>query len=612
MIPSVLASNPAAEGRFFIDLVVILATAAVIATIFKRMRLETIPGYLVAGAIVGPHALRLVSNVETVEQISHLAIILLMFTIGLMLETASLKRGMMSILAVGLISTLLVVLFSWPLVVLLGPSAPQGLVIAMAFSMSSTAVLLRILQQRRELRQPHGQLCLGISIVQDILSVVLMAALPLIVAWDTGAWIPTTGPGQSLHPVVLWGLRLTAMACIIILGRIGIPKLLHFVANSDDRSRGTGSAELVLVTSSALAVGAALVLGSLRFSPEMGAFLAGFMLSFTPFRHQLAGQLAPMKDLLMAIFFTSVGLRLDPAILAGNWPTILFGVSLLVIGKTAITAGTAWALGASGSVAVLGAAYLANAGEFSLVIVSSAADAGLFEPTSVATAIAIVVVSLVVSPLLIGPAHALAMKASSVRLAPWVRASVMRAFPATVKPAPTEAETGAEDPGASSTGQAVDPVAIDRHKDHHVIIAGYGPVGRSLADRLSRRGVPITVIELNPRTVQKQATLGRSIVYGDVTNAEVLESAGIREADALVIAIPDEMAVLRACQMARALVPGLFIAARASFLSQAIKARQMGADSVIVEEIVTAEAMAALVTELLEARRAEPSSAGGA
>ncbi|MCK6476246.1 MAG: NAD-binding protein, partial [Phycisphaerales bacterium] len=144
------------------------------------------------------------------------------------------------------------------------------------------------------------------------------------------------------------------------------------------------------------------------------------------------------------------------------------------------------------------------------------------------------------------------------------------------------------------------------HSHRHVIIAGFGPVGRSLADRLVKRGIPFTVIEMNPRTVEKQTTLGKSIVYGDVTNVEVLESAGIRRADALVITVPDELATMRATQVARSLVPGLFIATRTNYLSQAIKARQFGADSVIVEEIVTAEAMANLVTELLEARKSAP------
>ncbi len=596
-LPATLASTSATDGRLFIDLLAILATAAVIATIFKRIRLESIPGYLVAGALVGPHALKLVGAVETVEQISQLAIILLMFTIGLMLETGALKRGMFSMLGAGAISTILVVLLCWPIIKMLGTTTPQALVLALAFSMSSTAVLLRLLQQRREIKQPHGQLCLGVSIAQDILSVVFLAALPLIVVWDKGATFEAAtaaGTHRRVSPAALWGMRLAAVACVIILGRIGLPRLLDFVARSDKGRGGTASAELVLVTSAALAVAAAIILASLGFSAEMGAFLAGFMLSFTPYRHQLAGQLAPMKDLLMAIFFTAVGLRLDPAVLVHNWAQIVFGVSMLIAGKTFLIGATSWALGASGSVGLLSGVYLANAGEFSLVIVSSAAAAGLFGAEVMGSAIAIVVVSLVVSPLLVGPAHGWAIRAGRIRLAPWISASVMRHTSHASSPGEHPAEPSADASGAP----------LPELKDHRVIIAGYGPVGRSLAERLVKRGVPVTVIELNPKTVEKQATLGRSIVYGDVTNPEVLESAGIRVADALVITVPDELAVMRACQVAKLMSPGLFIATRTTYLSQAIKARELGADSVIVEEIVTAEAMANLVTELLEARRA--------
>lgn len=586
-----IAAVPQGESRLFIDLLAILATAGFIATIFKRLRLESIPGYLVAGAIVGPHALRLVSSAETVEQISQLAIILLMFTIGLMLETSALHRGMLSILAVGVVSTVLVTLGNWPIVMLLGGTPPRAMVVSMALSMSSTAVLLRLLQQRRELKQPHGQLCVGVSIAQDILSVVFLAALPIILVWEKGDAAEVARAGsRTMSPAMLWFMRLTAMVCVIVLGRIGIPRLLHFVARSDRGRGGTGSAELVLVVSAALAVGAALVLGSLGFSPEMGAFLAGFMLSFTPYRHQLAGQLAPMKDLLMAIFFTAVGLKLDPSVMIHSWGHIVFGVLMLLVGKTVVIGATSWALGASGSVALLGGVYLANAGEFSLVIIASAAAAGMLEPSAVAALIAIVVVSLVVSPLLVEPAHAWALRAGRLRLAPWISASVLRASHHETHEGPRAADDPPESPHAD-------------HSEHRVIIAGYGPVGRSLADRLIKRRVPVTIIELNPRTVEKQTTLGTSIIYGDVTNPEVLESAGIRAADALVITVPDELAVMRACQVAKTLRPDLFIATRTSYLSQAIRARALGADSVIVEEIVTAEAMANLVAELLEARK---------
>jgi monovalent cation:H+ antiporter-2, CPA2 family len=589
-----LASASASEARVFIDLFVMLATAAVVATIFKKLRLATIPGYLIAGAIVGPFALKLVGKVETVEQISRLAIILLMFTIGLMLETGSLRRGMLSILAVGAVSTALVVLAAWPTSMLFGPSAPQALAIAMAFSMSSTAILLRVLQERREFRQPHGQLCLGVAIVQDIVSVILLAALPLIVAWDQGASQNVVQGGRSMNPAALWAMRLGAVACIIILGRVGLPRLLNLVARAD--KSGTGGSELVLVLSAALAVAAALALGSLGFSPEMGAFLAGFMLSFTPFRHQLAGQLAPMKDLLMAVFFTSVGLQIDPAVLVNNWAHVLFGVAILIVGKAVLVGATAWALGASGSVALLGGIYLANAGEFSLVIVNGALAAGLFERQGVATVIAIVVVSLVISPMLVGPAHRWAIAAGRLPLAPWIRRSAMRAgTPTTHEHAD---KTHAEN---DSPHDANEP--HPHHLGRHVIIAGYGPVGRTLADRLRKRGISIAVIELNPKTVHKQSRRGMAIVYGDVTNPEVLESAGIREADALVLTVPDELATVRACQIAKSMAPDVFIAARTNYLSQAIQARKMGADSVIVEEIATADAMGDLVVELLETRR---------
>lgn len=560
----------ASQAPLALQLLVMLATAAVVATLFRRFKLELIPGYLLAGVLVGPHAIGFVKDPAAVESISQLAIILLMFAIGLHLDVSSIRRGLAPILFVGAVSTILVTLTTWALLGAFGLSAPRGLVLAMALSMSSTAVAVRILMSRREGRTPHGRVTLGVSIVQDLLSVVVMALLPPLAKW-AGVESAMTVPGRQLPAWAEFlsaaGISLGGITVMILGGRILLPKVLGYVAK-------VGSSELVLVVSAAIALGAAVGTSAIGFSAEMGAFLAGFLLAATPFRYQLAGQLAPMRDLLMAVFFTAVGMNVSPTMVAQHWGAVLLGAVGLVALKTLVIGASAWSAGLTGRASLLTGVYLGSAGEFSLVVLAAASATGMLTPAQVGTSIALVIVSLVLAPMLVGPAHAAGQRLERLNPPAWARSSSLRAH------------------GADTPGHAV-PVG------RHVIIAGFGPVGRTLADRFSVLGIPFTVIELNPRTVQRQATLGRPIIYGDATNSDVLESAGIEHADAVLLTIPDDDATLRACQAIRAAAPDIFIAARTNFLSGKFQAHQLGADLVTVEEIATAQAMERDVLEHL-------------
>ncbi len=604
------SSGPAhAPAAIAVDLLVILAMATVVATVFRRFKLDTIPGFLLAGAIAGPHALGLVRSPEVVEQISGLATVLLMFGIGLHLDVGTIKRGMVHILAIGVASTLAFTALAWVLLAVVGLGLGPAMVLAMALSMSSTAVFVRVLSARREFRSQHGRVGLGVAIVQDLYAVAVLAIVPAIAAWAAGSgpspagepglerWIDLLGTGAT---------RLAGVACMILFGKYVLPRLLREVTR-------VGSSELLIVLSGALALGAALATAWLGFSPEMGAFLAGFLLAATPYRYQLAGQLAPMRDLFMAVFFTAVGLSMSPRVTIEHWWIVLLGAAGVMVLKGACIAATGWALGMTAPSAFLASAYLANAGEFTLVVLAAGRAAGIIDARTQAAVIAIVIVSLVIAPSLTGPAHRMAHALRRVRHSPWIRSSTLRdaGKPGAHEPGrpPHEhAEHGrhahdphpfdaphAEHPTAPGAPPAARPPAPEapgpEHDPRRIIIAGFGPVGRALADRFDVMRLPYSVIELNPRTVERQGSIGRHIVFGDVTNAEVLESAGVAHADAVILTIPDEDAVLRACQAIRQMAPDVFIAARTNFLSQAFRAQQLGADMVVVEEVATAQAM---------------------
>lgn len=582
-------------GSLPLALLATLAAAAVVSTLARRVRLSEIPAYLIAGVLVGPHVFGLVRDPADVQQISSLAIVLLMFTLGLSLDTSSIGRGLVHVLGIGVVSTVLCVVVGWPLAIAAGASVPAALAIALGMSMSSTAVLVRVVQSRREIRSTHARVGLGISIVQDLTSVGVLAALPAIARWGGHAGVGAevaraTGYLRAIDALPP-AMQLLARAClgaggivvILLVAKWVLPRLLREVAR-------VGSGELLMVSAAAIALAFAIGTSVLGFSPEMGAFLAGFMLASTPYRYQLTGQLTPVRDLLMALFFTTVGLGVDPGVLSGSWWVVALGVVAIVLVKGTIISGTAWLGGMSAPGALLTGVYLANGGEFTLVVMSAALAAKALDASAYGQVVLMVTASLVVTPMLVGPAHRWGARLTGVPLAGIVKRGAL-----------ADSEEGESHTGVSGSA-AIDPA-------RHVIVAGYGPVGRALVERLDKLGVSSTIVELNPRTVAKQSLVGRRIVYGDISNPDVLEQAGLSRAQAVCLTIPDDDAVMRACAAIRAQAPQVFIAARTNYLSQGIRAQQLGADHVTVEEVAAAHAMEREVVAKLQARA---SSAGAA
>lgn len=579
--------------RLVIDLLAILAVASIVTLGLRRLRLATIPGYLIAGIIVGPYSLGLVHDQASVESISRLAIIFLMFGVGLSLDLNAVRGAMFHILLMGIISTAAAALVGWPIAAMFGLSAPAGLVVAIALTMSSTAVTLRILQERREMRLSHARVCVGISVVQDLCSPVVLAVLPLLALWahaqsgTSPAQAPLDWQQQILHAA----LAIAGIVLLILVARYILPWILAEAAR--------GSEEVMLVLSAAIALGAGLATASLGLSAELGAFLGGFMLSSTPFRYQIVGLLAPTRDLFMAVFFTTVGLAVIPATLMDGWWMIGLAVLLLIVVKGFVIAASVWAFGGTGPVALLVGVVLAQAGEFTLVLIAAAEGANLLDERAHSMLVGVVVLSLILTPLMYQLAVRMRPRVSRVPLAPW-----MRRYVESTDQGRGERRTLAEMGFRRRAVEAATDREDRRLEGGRAIVAGFGPVGRAVADALERRGVLVTVIELNPRTVQRQHLIGRSVVYGDASNPEVLESAGLPEVNAVVLTMPDEDAMLRACQIIRAARPEVFIAARVSALSRAIQAMQLGADHTVVEELATAEAMALQVLQKVQQRAA--------
>ena len=574
MIPGTLAAASDTDWAIITDLVVILVSAAAVAVVMQRMRLAAIPAYLIAGAVVGPRALGLVPSPEGLGAISHLAIILLLFGIGLELHLSVLKHRLARMIVAGFGSCLLCILVGWPIAIRFGLAPPAALAVAMALALSSTAVVLRIITERRELRRMRGRLALSILVIQDMIVLAMLATIPVLAAWTDSNVNAAASPTDSLadgdasvHFVVAAILRITGVVVLIVVGRVILPPILR------ESSKGR-SLEVMTLVGVAAALLAAVIARGIGFSLEMGAFLAGFMLAGTPFRHQLSGQIGPLRDIFIAVFFTTLGMKLDPSIVAEWWWVILTGCAVMMVVKAALISGVCYSLGTTASIAIAVGFSLAQAGEFSLIVLDTAHGQGIIDNATTATAIAIVVISLILTPALVELGGRLARVASKIGAAPWVTSSKLR------------------DRGHERS----EPATVTKH----VIIAGYGPIGRLIAEELERAGIDCTVVELNPATVQEQSRKGRRVIFGDVGNLEVLESADIGNALALVLTIPDEEAVLHTCAVVRRRAPDIFIAARTRVVNKRAGLMEVGADSVTVDETSAATEMLRAVMARIE------------
>ncbi|MCW5767765.1 MAG: cation:proton antiporter [Phycisphaeraceae bacterium] len=569
-----LASTSPDTSNVLFGFVVILTASGLLALLMTRLRQATIPGYVLAGAIIGPNALGWVADSESVESISNLATILLMFSIGLHMELSSRSKGLVPVTIVGAVSTLLSAAVIAVVSLLVGLSLPMALTVGLAMSMSSTAVVARILSERRELRQLAGRISFTILLVQDILAVAILAAVPMIAAWSSHTHAPdASAPSAANQPLLdqigAGSLKIGLVIGFLLFGKCILPRIMHEAAR-------VAKGEIILIVSAAVAFAAAGGATLAGLSPELGAFVAGLLLAATPFRHQVVGQLEPMRDLFLAIFFASVGLKLDPAMLAHNWLPILIGVIGLVATKAISIGLTAWTMGAPPAVSATVGLSLSQAGEFSLVVLGVALTAGVLDAQTMGIILPIVVLSLVCTPWLMAVARSVSPKLVPAPLAPWSVASSLRAD--TPDPHP--------DIAAAITCRAV--------------IAGFGPVGRAVADRLDLLSIAYTIIELNPRTVETQRAIGRSIIYGDASNREVLEAVRIEGASVVVLAIPDDEATIRACRAIRQLAPDAFIAARAGMLRTGMALKEAGASIVAIDEIAAAESLTRDVVERIE------------
>jgi len=522
-----------------------LGAALVLGFVTQRLRLSPIVGYLLAGVVVGPFTPGFVAHHGLAEQMAELGVILLMFGVGLHFHVRELyavrRVAIPGALAQILVATALGVLITR----LMGWSLAAGAVFGLAIAVASTVVLLRVLADNDALHTPAGHVAVGWLLVEDLFTVLVLVMLPLL-----GGDYSRAGPPQVALSLAVALLKVAALVVFTLtVGRRVIPRLLGYVARTRSRELFTLT---VLVVTLGIAVGSAKLFGA---SMALGAFLAGMVVGQSEFSSRAASEALPMRDAFAVLFFVSMGMLFDPGALWSNLSLTLPTLAVILIAKPLAAAIVVLLLKGPPAMAVTVALALAQIGEFSFILAALARKLGLLpEPATQALVVASIV-SITLNPLLF-------------RLIEPLSRWLSRRPRVETTEAPEHAP-----PDEPST-----------------IVVGYGPVGRTLAELLKDQSIEPTVIELNHDTVKRLQEEGVRAVYGDATQREILEQAGVERAGALVFAASGSAeAVIRA---ARELNPKLVVLARSSYVAEIGELREAGADVVVTAEVEVAFGMA--------------------
>jgi monovalent cation:H+ antiporter-2, CPA2 family len=515
------------------DVLIILIAAIIVVSLFRRLRASAVLGYLVAGALVGPHGLGLVGGQGVTSVLAEFGVVFLLFAIGLELSIerlASLRRY----LSLGAAQVFTTTLVFWGALSAFGLENGAALIIASGFALSSTAVVLQMLNERREIATIQGRTAFGVLLLQDLAVVPLLTLIPALARQDTGlAW----AVGTALVKGML------VLGLIVAAGRLAVRPMLRLVARGRTPELFTG---IVLL----LVLGIGWLTEQAGLSMALGAFLAGLLVAETEYRPQVEGDIQPFRGILLALFFMSVGMGLDLALFKEAWAVLLGLVLVLLVVKAGLVTGLGRLFGLSFPVSAAVGLSLAQGGEFGFVLFALARDAGVVPSHLAQLAILVVGLSMAMTPALLGAARQVLLRLNQ--------------------------------PHASSALAAVEEI---RNITNHVVIAGFGRVGQTLALLLDSLYVPYVALDLDPELVASARERGLSVFFGDASRGDVLRAAGIERAQAAVITLDDPSSASRTVRMLRQLTPALPVLARARDVAQCGHLVTAGATAVVPEVV---------------------------
>ena len=524
-----------------ISIAILLAAALVGGMIAHRLRQPVILGYLVVGVVVGPYALGLVSDLVLIEAAATMGVALLMFTLGLEVSVAQLRQ----VGKVGLWGGLSQILITFGLGLLVGVtlfqwSVPQSVLFGLVISLSSTMVCLKILMERGELDAVHGRIMIALLVLQDIGVVLMVIVMPLL-----GGMVENL----PLDLALAIGKAALFIGIAVVLGLWVLPWLLGWIG-------GVRSRELFLLTVMVLCLGAALGTYIFGLSVVFGAFVIGLVLRESRFGHRALAEITPLRDIFAALFFVSLGMLLDPRFILENWRLIAVTVALIILIKFLVVFGIVRLFGYSGRIALLTGAGLFQIGEFSFILAQAGINMGIISTSFYSLILASALITMILTPL-------------SISSASWLYTKFTRIT--------TGREPVAEEISALPAYELAQEVKL-------VVIAGYGRVGGNIAQGLRDAGIPYTVIEIDPEVISELWRGGIACVYGDASNAHVLDRVNIRKAKALVVTFPDPVAVVTTAKTALTINPRLKILARVHRAKEAELLKSLGVAELVCPE----------------------------
>lgn len=542
------------------ELAIVAALAVAVTVLLARLKLPTVAGLLLAGALLGPFGLRLVSSVHAIEVLAEVGVVLLLFSIGLEFSLERLRDILRQVALGGALQVGLTTGVTALIAVALGEPLGRGVFYGFAFALSSTAIVLRALSERRELDAPHGKFIVGTLIFQDLCVVPMVLIVPLL---------GESGPvGEAAVSI---GLALGKAALVVVgtvlVARFVVPKILGWV----DASR---SREVFLLAILALCIGTAWLTSMVGLSLALGAFLGGMVVADTEYSHRAMGDILPLRDAFVSVFFVSLGMLFDVRVVAAQ-PLLVGGLLAgFLLAKGLLATFAAMAMRFPSRVAWLAGVGLAQFGEFGFVLSRLAQSSGVVDEAAVSPLLAAGIASMFLTPLF-------------VRVAPHITAGERLL-------APLERLIGV---------RSIDEADESRKLENHVIIVGFGVAGLLAARSLTAAGAPFVVLELNAGNVRRGKELGLPVYYGDATSEEALGHAHLAEARLVVLLMNDQQASQRVVDMMRRVAPTVPVLMRTRYLAEREGLLKMGARDVVAEEVEGAVEVIARLLRALELPR---------
>ncbi|HEX6572796.1 MAG TPA: cation:proton antiporter [Steroidobacteraceae bacterium] len=546
-------------GDFLTQILILLAGSLLVLSIVRRFRLPPILGYLVVGMLLGPHSLGLVSNDESIHRLAEIGVVFLVFTLGLEFSLARMVAMKSEVLGVGGLQVLLCTLVFGGMAYAAGIEPGAAVVIGGALAMSSTAIVLRQLGDQLELTRTHARLALGVLLFQDLAFAPLLG---LATALDSG---DVTGP---LWLLGMAGRAVLALLVVLVLGRFLARPLFREITR--DRSTETFTLTVLFVS-----LAGAWATHQLGLSMALGGFLAGMLLAETEFKHQTEAVIKPFHDILLGVFFVSVGMLLDLGQLLAQLPLVLLVLALLLATKTLIVTFVVSRFVPNTRKALRTGIVVSLGGEFGFALLTLLLRGSAVHPQTLQVLLTAIALSMLVGPLL-------------VRYNRLIADTLLRRDVTT------------------TSDMALETVATrDIAAREHIIICGFGRVGQNLARILERRGFEYVGLESDPLRVRDARTAGDPIVYGDAVHPEVLRTLGLEQASVVVITFDAPATALRIVRTVRRLRADVPVLVRTEDDGQLDALLAAGATEVIPGTFETSLALASHLLLFLKVPAAE-------